>query len=185
MTKKIISPNDSELFRQAVGDVRTVKSDKVRLKQAVAKPYPKVKSLDLDDVWHKGSDFEIDNVSHEETLSFCAPGIQNSILAKLRKGFFGAQAELDLHGLNGETAKQELLQFLHYSVASGYRCVQIIHGKGYRSSDSHPVLKNNINRWLRQHKDVQAFCSALPKHGGAGAVYVLLKVSREHPDKFD
>jgi DNA-nicking Smr family endonuclease len=185
MTKKIISPKDSELFRQSVGSVRVVKSDKVTLKQGLAKPYPKPKKPDLDNVWHTSADLEIDNVSHEETLSFTAPGIQNSVLAKLRKGFFGVQAELDLHGLNGETAKQELLQFLHFSVSSGYRCVQIIHGKGYRSSDSHPVLKNNINRWLRQHKDVQAFCSALAKHGGAGAVYVLLKVTSEHPDKFD
>lgn len=184
MTKKIISPKDSDLFRQAVGNVRAVKTDKVPLKQDKAKPYPKPKPVDLEEAWQHTSDLGIDNVSHEETLSFTAPGIQNSVLAKLRKGFYGVQAELDLHGLNGETAKQELSHFLHFSVSSSHRCVQIIHGKGYRSSDSHPVLKNNINRWLRQHKEVQAFCSALPKHGGAGAVYVLLKMSREHPDKY-
>jgi DNA-nicking Smr family endonuclease len=185
MTKKIISPKDSELFRQAVGSVRVVKSDKVPLKQGSAKPYPKPKKPDLNNVWHTSAALEIDNVSHEETISFTAPGIQNSVLAKLRKGFFGVQAELDLHGLNGESAKQELLHFLHFSVSSGYRCVQIIHGKGYRSSDSHPVLKNNINRWLRHHKAVQAFCSASPKHGGAGAVYVLLKISSGHPVRYD
>lgn len=179
MTKKTVSPTDSELFRQTIGDVRAVTSDKVPLKQGAVKPYPKAKPYDLDDAWQPATDLDIENVSFEETLSFTAPGIQNSVLAKLRKSFFGVQAELDLHGLNGEAAKQELLHFLHFSVSSGYRCVQIIHGKGYRSSDGHPVLKNNINRWLRQHNAVQAFCSALPKHGGAGAVYVLLKVSRD------
>jgi DNA-nicking Smr family endonuclease len=186
VTKKIISPKDRDLFRQSVGDVRAVISDKVQLKQDnPPKPYPKPQPYDLNEDWHNAIDLDIDNVSHEDTLSFTAPGIQNSVLAKLRKGFFGVQAEIDLHGLNSDAAKQQLLHFLHSSTVSGYRCVHIIHGKGYRSSDTHPILKNHINRWLRRHKDVQAFCSASQRQGGAGAVYVLLKISRDHPDKYD
>jgi DNA-nicking Smr family endonuclease len=186
VTKKIISPKDRDLFRQTIGDVRAVKSDKVQLKQNdLPKPFKKPQPYDLNESLHHSIEPDIDNVSHEETLSFTAPGIQNSVLAKLRKGFFGVQAEIDLHGLNSETAKQQLLHFLNDSTKAGYRCVHIIHGKGYRSTDSHPVLKNNLNRWLRQHKDVQAFCSASQRHGGAGAVYVLLKTSRVYPDKYD
>jgi DNA-nicking Smr family endonuclease len=186
VTKKIISPKDRDLFRQSVGDVRAVISDKVQLKQDnPPKPYPKPQPYDLNEDWHNAIDLDIDNVSHEDTLSFTAPGIQNSVLAKLRKGFFGVQAEIDLHGLNSDAAKQQLLHFLHSSTVSGYRCVHIIHGKGYRSSDTHPILKNHINRWLRRHKDVQAFCSASQKQGGAGAVYVLLKISKDHPDKYN
>lgn len=166
--------------------MRAVKNDKVQFKQQnPPKPYPKSQPHDLNDVWHYAIDPDIDNVSHEDTLSFTAPGIQNNILAKLRKGFFGVQAEIDLHGLNSEAARQQLLRFLHGSIESGYRCVHIIHGKGYRSSESHPVLKNNLNRWLRQHKDIQAFCSASQRQGGTGAVYVLLKIARNHPDKYD
>jgi DNA-nicking Smr family endonuclease len=185
MTKKLINPKDSELFRQAVGEVRAVRTDKIEANKTKIRPYPKPKAQDFEDAWQSASVSEIDNVSHEETVSYTAPGVQYSVLSKLRKGFFGVQAELDLHGLNGETAKKELSIFLHRSVTSGYRCVQIIHGKGYRSSDDHPVLKNSINRWLRQYKDVQAFCSAMPRHGGAGAVYVLLKVSNDHHEKFE
>ena len=89
MTKKTVSPTDSELFRQTIGDVRAVTSDKVPLKQGAAKPYPKAKNHDLDDAWQPATYLDIENVSLEETLSFAAPGIQNSVLAKLRKGFFG------------------------------------------------------------------------------------------------
>ena len=185
MTKKIISPKDQDLFRQSVGDVRAVKNDKVQLRQDNPNPYPKPQPYDLNDVWHSVIEPDIDKVSHEEPLSFTAPGIQNRVLAKLRQGFFEVQAELDLHGLNSDAAKQQLLHFLHASRAAGYRCVHIIHGKGYRSSDTHPVLKNHLNRWLRQHKDIQAFCSASPRQGGAGAVYVLLKMSRDNPAKYD
>jgi DNA-nicking Smr family endonuclease len=62
-----------------------------------------------------------------------------------------------------------------------------VHGKGYRSLDNQPVLKNNLNLWLRQHRDVQAFCSASPKDGGAGAVLVLLRLSEKYRqfDKFE
>lgn len=186
MTKKIISPKDRDLFRQSVGDVRAIKNDKVPLTQdSPPKPFPKPQPYDLNGHLHEAIAPDVADVSHEETLSFTAPGIQHSVLAKLRKGFFGVQAEIDLHGLNSDAAKQQLLHFLHVSTESGYRCVHIIHGKGYRSSDPHPVLKNNLNRWLRHHKDVQAFCSASQRQGGTGAVYVLLKISRECPDKYD
>ena len=32
-----------------------------------------------------------------------------------------------------------------------------------------------LDRWLRRHRDVLAFCSARPVDGGTGAVYVLLR----------
>lgn len=187
MTKKTVNPKDSDLFRQTIGEVRAVKSDKVALSQVnpPPKPYPKPRYHDLDDVWQDAVAPDIDAVEHEETLSFTAPGVQNSVLTKLRKGFFGVQAEIDLHGLNSEAAKQQLTQLLQDAATRAYRCVHIIHGKGYRSSDSLPILKNHLNRWLRQHKAVLAFCSAPPRQGGAGAVYVLLKLSKDQPDKFD
>ncbi len=179
MTKKIISPSDRDLFRQTVGNVQTVKSDKIVLKPDTSpKPYPKPKPKlfdeDMTDIFVP----DLEQVSHEESLCYAAPGIQNNVLTKLRKGFFSVQAELDLHGFTSETAKRQLLEFLSLSRIAGYRCVHIIHGKGYRASGSHPVLKNNLNRWLRKHPDVQAFCSAPQKQGGTGAVYVLLKLQR-------
>ena len=59
------------------------------------------------------------------------------------------------------------------------RCAHIIHGKGYRSGERQPVLKRKVNYWLRLRPDVLAFCSATPRDGGTGAVYVLLR----NPDK--
>ncbi|WP_425411963.1 Smr/MutS family protein [Methylomicrobium agile] len=59
----------------------------------------------------------------------------------MRKGQFGLDAEIDLHGLTSEEAKRQLLIFLQRAVIDGCRCVLIIHGKGYRSPDNLPVLK--------------------------------------------
>ncbi|PPK72881.1 DNA-nicking Smr family endonuclease [Methylobacter tundripaludum] len=181
MAKKKLTPEDSDLFRQTIGKVQTVKSDKVLLTEGnKPKPYPKSQTVNVAEHLNGAADFNVENVGIEDSLSFAAPGLQHSVLKKLRKGQFGLDAEIDLHGLNSNKAKRQLLHFLHDCVEDGCRCVHIIHGKGYRSMDNHPVLKNNLNLWLRQHKDVQAFCSAPPKDGGTGAVFVLLQLSEKY-----
>jgi DNA-nicking Smr family endonuclease len=179
VTKKNLTPEDSDLFRLTIGKVQTVKSDKVLLTVDIKpKPYPKTPSINVDEHSLGADEFEIESVGIADSLSFTIPGLQHNVLKKLRKGQFGVDGEIDLHGLNSHEAKQQLLHFLHHCVEEGNRCVHIVHGKGYRSADNHPVLKNNLNLWLRQHKDIQAFCSATPENGGTGAVFVLLQLSK-------
>jgi DNA-nicking Smr family endonuclease len=183
MAKKNLTPEDSDLFRLTIGKVHTIKSDKVLLMESnKPKPYPKSQAVNVEEHLIGTAEFDVEKVGIEDSLSFMAPGLQHNALKKLRKGQFGLDAEIDLHGLNSNDAKRQLLHFLHASVEDGCRCVHIVHGKGYRSADNHPVLKNNLNVWLRQHKDVQAFCSAPPKDGGTGAVFVLLQLSKKYDD---
>ena len=177
MTKTSLTPEDSELFRLTIGKVSAIKSDKVLLTGAYKpKPYPKSLSINREDDLSDLIDINAEQVGIEDLLSFMAPGLQHNVLKKLRKGQFKLDAKIDLHGLNSNEAKQELLHFLHNCLEDGCRCVHIVHGKGHRSSDNHPVLKNNLNLWLRQHKNVKAFCSASPQAGGAGALFVLLRL---------
>lgn len=181
MAKKTLTSEDRDLFRQTIGKVHAVNSDKVLLnKDNKPKPYPRPLIIDVNGHLIDSATTDIENVGLEDTLSFIAPGLQNNVLKKLRRGFFGLDAEIDLHGLTSNAAKQQLLHFIHDCVDTGCRCIHIVHGKGYRSADNHPVLKNNINLWLRQHKDVQAFCSAPPKDGGTGAVFVLLQLGEKY-----
>ena len=58
---------------------------------------------------------------------------------------------------------------------AGHGCVRIVHGKGLHSDSGIPVLKNLVDRMLRQRADVLAFHSAPAAQGGNGAVLVLLK----------
>ncbi len=62
----------------------------------------------------------------------------------------------------------------------GLRCVLVITGKG-RVSREGGVLRAEVPRWLDQSPNrarVLAITHAQPKHGGAGALYVLLKRKR-------
>ena len=186
MTKKTLSEEDSALFRQSIGKVRPEKSDTLLLKpDKKPSPKPKSQATEQENPLENSVDSSLDKLSQEDKLSFIAPGLQKNVLKKLRKGYFGLDADIDLHGLTSQEAKHQLLNFLHQCVENGCRCVHIIHGKGYRSPDNHPVLKNDVNVWLRQHKDVLAFCSTPPKHGGTGAVFVLLKLSEKYGNQDD
>jgi DNA-nicking Smr family endonuclease len=108
--------------------------------------------------------------------SFLRPGISRQTLRRLRRGYWGIQAQLDLHGFTRDEARLELVAFLDAGNQRGFRCVRVIHGKGLSSKHGEPVLKARIGTWLSQREDVLAFCQARPEDGGSGAVLVLLRV---------
>lgn len=110
-----------------------------------------------------------------ETLSYRAHGVQERVLRQLRRGGFRVEAEIDLHGLNRDRAREAVAAFLAECRDHDRRCVRIIHGKGNGSPNSGPVLKQRLDGWLRKVRDVMAFCSARPRDGGSGALYVLLR----------
>ena len=181
MIKKPTNPDDSALFRSTVGKVRSVDTNTILLRpDKKPRPVPNFKPLEQADPLQNEVANGLETLFQEDKVGFIAPGLQKNVLKKLRKGYYGLDASIDLHGLTSREAQHQLLRFLHFCVEDGKRCVQIVHGKGYNSPDNQPVLKNDINLWLRQHKDVLAFCSTPPKAGGTGALYVLLKLS----DKF-
>ena len=97
-----------------------------------------------------------------------------SVLKKLRRGHYRVQSEIDLHGLTAPEAKEALRDFLADALERRYRCVRIIHGKGLRSENRAPVLKNVVSSVLRRVGAVIAYVSAREVDGGTGAVYVLL-----------
>ena len=107
-----------------------------------------------------------------------AGGARKSVLKRLRAGKLPVESKLDLHGLNVEQARQQLIEFLDECRRFDYRHVLVVHGKGFRSESS-PVIKPMVNRWLREASEVLAFCSARPNDGGTGAIYVLLRKTRD------
>jgi len=184
--KKPTTTQDSKLFRQAVGKVMPIKAQQTaELTPLKPKPFPKAQDLDLEEKLANGFASGIGPLQLEDSLSFLTPGVQKNVLKKLRKATFDLDEEIDLHGLSSQEAKRQLLGFLHACVENGKRCVHIIHGKGLRSPDQLPVLKNQLNLWLRQHRDVLAFCSSSPKRGGTGAVNVLLRLADKYRKQDD
>jgi DNA-nicking Smr family endonuclease len=110
-----------------------------------------------------------------EELLYRGPRIGDDVFRQLRRGRFRVEAELDLHGLRVDEARLELRAFLAAALAEGLRVVRIVHGKGLRSGNRGPVLRQMTGDVLRQLDAVLAFASAREVDGGSGACLVLLQ----------
>lgn len=182
MTKHNPFDEDIDLFRSAMRNVKplqptTLREPKPPLKQSTNQP-PKEKpnALAKQPEWILSNHYEA--VGPEEVLSYAASGVPTQRLRALKNRQIPPQAQLDLHGLHTEAARDTLCHWLSQQSSLGYRTLLIIHGKGARQGGE-ALLKSMVNSWLRQIPPVLAFHSALPRDGGMGALYVLLR----HPRK--
>jgi len=107
-------------------------------------------------------------------------GLDRRTWQRFRRGQVEIEAVLDLHGQTQERAHRRLGAFLARAQAEGRRCVLVVTGKGEASGG---VLRHMVPRWLNEggtRERVLAYCAAHRRHGGAGAIYVLVR--RRRPD---
>ena len=117
-----------------------------------------------------------DELAHGRTA-----GVDRRQAERLSRGRLVVEATLDLHGLTQAAARERVDVFIAAQSEAGRRCVLVITGKGLMKEDG-GVLRQQVPRWLNQSPNrgrVLAFDYAQPKHGGMGALYVLLKRRRE------
>jgi len=113
-----------------------------------------------------------------DKLTGAAFGVAHDLVRSLARGEIVPEAELNLHHLTADAAAHQAERFIEQSVAKGRRCVLLIHGRGLHSGPSGPALRPALVEILCQRplaKQVLAFTSAPPCHGGAGALIVLLR----------
>ncbi|MBM3581501.1 MAG: hypothetical protein FJX37_05995 [Alphaproteobacteria bacterium] len=113
-----------------------------------------------------------------------APGVDRATAARLRRGEITIDGTLDLHGMTQKEAHAALLGRIARAHTLGQRCLLVITGKGERTDQDGRetgVLRANVPRWLNEapvRAHILAFAPARPRHGGAGALYVLLRRAR-------
>lgn len=119
----------------------------------------------------------------EAILSFRRDGIQNGVFRRLQGGGYDIEAVLDLHGLTVEQARHEVFRFVHDCLGCDVRLALISHGKGRNNKEQRPLLKSFLARWLPMFPEVMAFHSAQRWHGGAGALYLMLRKTENQKNK--
>ncbi len=167
-------PEDLRLFRDQMSDVRRLSSDRTQPTRPRPQPEARFTREDRKRVLRESLAGDPGVDTHQE-LAYARPGLPPSVMVKLRRGRYSVTSELDLHGLNVAMAREALDEFLDECRQLGHRCVRIVHGKGTRSGHNGPVLKPKVAGWLRRRDAVLAFSTALPRDGGGGALYVLLR----------
>lgn len=170
---------ERRFFADAVGPVRSLRPHQRALLRALPLPSaePRQRLADEQQALREAMSDEVDIESlllTDDGLSFRRPGVHSDVLARLRRGHWAIQGEIDLHGLRRDEAREQLMLFLRQSTRQGRRCLRVVHGKGHGSPGRQPVLKAKVQRWLAQSADVIAFAQARGAEGGAGALIVLL-----------
>jgi DNA-nicking Smr family endonuclease len=103
---------------------------------------------------------------------------------RLSRGLVQPDLSVDLHGHNLATAYDLLDRKLAQGIDGGARLVLLVTGKA-PSDDRRPIARGAIRAavgdWLhasRHAGNIAAVRNAHPRHGGAGALYIVLRKGR-------
>jgi len=116
---------------------------------------------------------------HPELAPGKVAGLDKRNALRLKRGQLRPEARVDLHGMTQAEAYDELNSFVTECQLSGLRTVLVITGKG--SVKDGGVLRRMVPRWLNQSSlraMVVAIEQAVPRDGGLGAYYLLLRRRR-------
>lgn len=182
-----IEPDDDEdLFRTEMGDVAPLKQTVAARQTRVAfEPTP----AQLERRYQAECDrraegderaltlAEVERVEPRAELAWRQDGVQLGVFNKLKTAGYDVEGRLDLHHMTVKEARVALWGFIVTALESDWRCVLIAHGRGERSATP-ARLKSYVAHWLVELPAVIAYHSALPRHGGTGASYVLVRKSK-------
>ncbi len=104
---------------------------------------------------------------------------------KLSRGVVEPDCTIDLHGHTLDTAYRLLDGALAHAIAAGERVVLLVTGRPPRAGSERPHARGSIRAavgdWLagsRHAGAIAAVRGAHPRHGGVGALYIVLRRAR-------
>jgi DNA-nicking Smr family endonuclease len=175
-----VLPDEKKLFADAIGQVKPLVIDTVRL---IKRGYKSNTSLKNDQEYNKANkaiaqfhfsdEFE-PNLNKQGPMKYVRHGVDSFEVKNLRRGHYRPDLILDLHGLDQHQAKKELAALLFACQKEHAQCICVVHGIG-----SH-ILKNKVPHWLVQHPDVMAFHQAPLEWGGNGAILALIELKDKY-----
>jgi DNA-nicking Smr family endonuclease len=103
---------------------------------------------------------------------------------RLSRGLVSPDALLDLHGHNLATAYDLLDRRLEQAIDSGARLMLLVTGKppGAERPAKRGAIRAAVGDWLhasRHSGRIAAVRNAHPRHGGSGALYIVLRRPRD------
>ncbi len=175
-------------FLSEMADVKPLKQDTVKLanksKLSEEQANQRKANAQQDQVATDGLTSQATKlVGPHDIVGFKKPGIQEGVYKKLRLAKYDIDGRLDLHRHTVDQARQALYSFIQESIKYDLRCVLVLPGKGGRDQEGKAVLKSHVIHWLEEMDEILAYHSDQNYHGGAGALYVLLRKSDDAKQK--
>lgn len=177
-----LSPEERQLWAKVVESVRPLRPPPVAAKKAEAEV--EAKPIPVPDLAKPKQQPRPRAASPVRTMP-PVPGttLDGSWDRRIDRGAVQPDISIDLHGHNLATAYSLLDRRLEQAIADGMRVVLLITGKPPKGEP--PIERGRIRAavgdWLgasRHAGDIAAVRNAHPRHGGAGALYIILRRSK-------
>jgi len=100
---------------------------------------------------------------------------------RLAQGMVQPDLAIDLHGHTLDSAYRTLDAGLDQAIARGARMLLLVTGKPREQGSGRGAIRAAVGDWLaasRHASDIAAVRGAHPRHGGTGALYIILKRRR-------
>jgi DNA-nicking Smr family endonuclease len=184
MAGRHLSPDEVALWQRVAGTVR-------RSKNAPVNPLPvrperiERRSFPATEAAKK------DRTSTSSVRTVSNIGVSNTLDGSWDKRIAGGrivpERTIDLHGLNLAGAHARLEHGLAAAARDGVRVVLLVTGRPARSGASRidiplrGIIRESVGDWLassRISQSIAAVQNAHPRHGGAGALYIVLRRAR-------
>ena len=164
-----LSAEEAALWRRVVESVKPMHGASPEMAPAAAAEIPKPKVATI-----------------PRTVALAkAPGPGTTLDAswdrRLARGLVQPDRSLDLHGHNLATAYDLLDRRLGEAVAEGARVLLLITGKPPSDKSGRGAIRAAVGDWLAASPyagDIAAVRNASSRHGGAGALYIVLRRRR-------
>ena len=179
-----VEVDDTDLFLQAMADVRQLKTQKPVPGKPAQDSHPakpilrkieEEERLTFLDALEK---LQLDVTFRDEIPESDEPHrpLPVNRMRQLRRGAIRIDYEIDLHGLSRDEALDHLKRFVASAVNRHVKAILVITGRG-NHSEGEPVLQGAVADWLRTEGIglVAEFASAPREMGGNGAYVVFLK----------
>lgn len=173
-------PPDVELWRQVAATVTPLRRRvaATRAPKPEAQPEPTTRAKPAKPLAQAPAAKTAPKPAPPELSAHKVAGLDARNAQRLVRGQMAIDGKLDLHGLTQAEAHDRLSGFVKAAQARGKRTLLVITGKGYKPTGESGVLRRAVPRWLNApdlRPLVLAIHAAQPRHGGEGALYVLLK----------
>ena len=164
-----LTPDELSLWRETIGDSQSEGGDAMPRPSGPLPPIP------------------VTNTPKAKSSGPNPGGLGRHEARAIKRGRLPIDDRIDLHGMTQDVARSLLAGFIGDSAAQGLKCVLVVTGKGSvrNEPDDAPfmarrpgVLRNAVPGWLsgpELGRYVIGFQHALPRDGGGGALYVLLR----------
>lgn len=186
---RTITPEERALWARVIATVTPIAREPVPAKAPPPKVAPPVASEPAPVARVKGR-IPPAPVPKPKPAPSTADTLDASWDRRLSRGLVAPESSIDLHGHTLASAHARLDRGLEAAIARGDRVLLLITGKPPRPESERPhargAIRAAVGDWLAgsRHGDrIAAVRNAHPRHGGQGALYIILKRQRSLPGR--